>query len=413
MCFRTKISLLLLALFVGAGVFSMSVAPVEAVADEYSQDPNVTEAVKKPVASDKLSNLQQYIEQIKAQIAGLQKKLRLAQGEVDPAKWCHNFKQDLRYGDKGIEVKALQAALKKQGFPETLRDAGKGFRNFTAASVVGFQEKYRKQILKPLGLKHGTGFVGKLTRVKLNRLYGCGITPVPPVEKCTPGEKKEYTCPDGTKVDWCTCNNGEKWVCIGSPENQCETQSEEGTQACTDTDGGKDYSVQGTTCRTVASGKTFCRTDICLPNMLQKTLSFLNRDKNKIKGYLKEYYCRGDRMLSRIYRCPNGCEDGACVEDSGELTCRAKCIAEGYHTGICRKWAVTPNAEMGCKEGEKDMGETFDCSVPTNWVGSSKTCCCVPLLDESEQGDLDESEQGDSTEQGTENDDLTGENSTE
>ncbi|MEK9134990.1 MAG: hypothetical protein AAB451_01695 [Patescibacteria group bacterium] len=43
----------------------------------------------------------------------------------------------------------------------------------TASEVVDFQLKYKSEILTPFGLKNGTGFVGKSTRAKLNKLYGC------------------------------------------------------------------------------------------------------------------------------------------------------------------------------------------------------------------------------------------------
>jgi len=40
-------------------------------------------------------------------------------------------------------------------------------------------------------------------------------------EVCIEGDIKYYTCPDGSKVKWCTCENKE-WNCIISPETQCE-----------------------------------------------------------------------------------------------------------------------------------------------------------------------------------------------
>ncbi|MFH1225034.1 MAG: hypothetical protein V1676_04485 [Candidatus Diapherotrites archaeon] len=40
------------------------------------------------------------------------------------------------------------------------------------------------------------------------------------IVECTEGQAKEYSCPDGTKVPWCTCMD-KKWNCILSPENAC------------------------------------------------------------------------------------------------------------------------------------------------------------------------------------------------
>jgi len=42
-----------------------------------------------------------------------------------------------------------------------------------------------------------------------------------PDDCCKDGETKNYVCPDGTEVPWCACENG-NWVCIISPEIQCE-----------------------------------------------------------------------------------------------------------------------------------------------------------------------------------------------
>ena len=42
-----------------------------------------------------------------------------------------------------------------------------------ASAVTGFQQKYKAEVLSPSGLLYGTGYVGKLTRAKLNKLYGC------------------------------------------------------------------------------------------------------------------------------------------------------------------------------------------------------------------------------------------------
>ena len=39
---------------------------------------------------------------------------------------------------------------------------------------------------------------------------------------CNDGDKKQYTCGDGTKVTWCTCSN-KKMACVNSPETLCPT----------------------------------------------------------------------------------------------------------------------------------------------------------------------------------------------
>lgn len=40
---------------------------------------------------------------------------------------------------------------------------------------------------------------------------------------CLEGQTKKYVCGDGKQVDWCTCDKNGKWECIISPENKCQT----------------------------------------------------------------------------------------------------------------------------------------------------------------------------------------------
>ncbi len=83
--------------------------------------------------------------------------------------FCHNFRNDLTVGSSGAEVSALYQALRLSGIENT----GSGISSFnenTAGDVVRFQAKY--------GIRQ-TGYVGPLTRVKLNALYGCSTTNVP------------------------------------------------------------------------------------------------------------------------------------------------------------------------------------------------------------------------------------------
>ena len=71
------------------------------------------------------------------------------------------------------EVKCLQQFLKDQGaeiYPEGIISGN--FLTLTQAAVIRFQEKYASEILIPLGLERGTGFVGSSTRNKINNLLG-------------------------------------------------------------------------------------------------------------------------------------------------------------------------------------------------------------------------------------------------
>jgi hypothetical protein len=134
-----------------------------------------------------VEQLKAMIQQLQVQIAQLYEQLNRAQGQSQS--WCYNFNKDLRIGESGSDVRALQTALQKEGF--SIQISG-NFDEITASAVVGFQEKYSSEILKPFGLSRGTGFVGKSTRAKLNNLYGCETIkpPLQPVYK--PVYKTEF-----------------------------------------------------------------------------------------------------------------------------------------------------------------------------------------------------------------------------
>lgn len=94
------------------------------------------------------------------------------------------FSTNLRVGDRGEDVQTLQKVL--NSLPETkLGDTGPGapgeettyFGELTKGAVVKFQEKYAQEILFPIQLVQGTGFVGPMTREKLNEAaVSAGIT---------------------------------------------------------------------------------------------------------------------------------------------------------------------------------------------------------------------------------------------
>lgn len=80
------------------------------------------------------------------------------------------FKKNLKLGSRGEDVSALQQFLVGEGvYPEAMVTGYFGPKTQTA--VIRFQEKYKSEILTPVGFTRGTGFVGAATRAKLNELY--------------------------------------------------------------------------------------------------------------------------------------------------------------------------------------------------------------------------------------------------
>jgi hypothetical protein len=118
-----------------------------------------------------IKKLLSQVEELKKEISEYQAKIDFLLGKKIS---CQKFEQDLYFGLKNDpRVKCLQQFLKSQGpeiYPEGLITGN--FLNLTKLAVVRFQEKYKDEILTPLGLNSGTGFVGPLTRAKINQLLG-------------------------------------------------------------------------------------------------------------------------------------------------------------------------------------------------------------------------------------------------
>jgi len=147
--------------------------------------PSVTEAlheenVKKYTFTIQITSLESSqtlnLEELKAQILEIQRKIleiqRLLQMRQKEQQFCSKITKNLYYGLRNDpHVRCLQEFLKSQGpeiYPEGLVTGN--FLDLTYRAVIRFQEKYKEEILEPLGLHHGTGFVGPKTRAKINQL---------------------------------------------------------------------------------------------------------------------------------------------------------------------------------------------------------------------------------------------------
>jgi hypothetical protein len=87
-----------------------------------------------------------------------------------------SFTRNLKLGDRGEDVKRLQEFLNQNGFPVALSGAGsldketELFGLGTQRALKKFQEAHAEELLKPLGLTSGTGFLGEDTRNLINNL---------------------------------------------------------------------------------------------------------------------------------------------------------------------------------------------------------------------------------------------------
>jgi len=121
-----------------------------------------------------ISQLQLQIKELQKEIKKLQSQINAILGKEQTQVSCLEFESNLYYGMRdNSEVRCLQEFLKNQG-PEIYSEGlvTGNFLILTQSAVIRFQEKYNSEILKPLGLERGTGYVGPATRTKINQLLG-------------------------------------------------------------------------------------------------------------------------------------------------------------------------------------------------------------------------------------------------
>jgi hypothetical protein len=112
------------------------------------------------------------IEYLKREIARLKAQLDAIKNNKNIPNNACGIKNDLFFGlSSNSEVICLQQLLRNQGndiYPEGLITGN--FLELTKRAVIRFQEKYADEILKPLGLTRGTGYVGEMTRKKISEI---------------------------------------------------------------------------------------------------------------------------------------------------------------------------------------------------------------------------------------------------
>jgi hypothetical protein len=109
-----------------------------------------------------IAQLLSQIDFLKKEIAKLQAQLETLRGQTTLQ--CPPLTKDLFFGMRNdAEVRCLQKFLK-------VLVTGNFFA-LTKEAVVRFQDTYASEILAPLGLIKSTGYVGSLTRQKMNQLF--------------------------------------------------------------------------------------------------------------------------------------------------------------------------------------------------------------------------------------------------
>ncbi|MBI3337212.1 MAG: hypothetical protein HY005_01145 [Candidatus Staskawiczbacteria bacterium] len=124
------------------------------------------------ISPDEQATIQKFLDQIDYLKKEIAKILAQNQGDGQNNGICQKLNNNLYFGmANNNEVRCLQEFLKSQGqgiYPEGFVTGN--FGNLTRLAVIRFQEKYASEVLTPLGLKKGTGFVGFSTRIKINQI---------------------------------------------------------------------------------------------------------------------------------------------------------------------------------------------------------------------------------------------------
>jgi len=141
-----------------------------------------------PAAALTVDELQAQIQSLLETIAALQVQLAALTGDTGSTgtiAGCTitSFDVSLKVGSRGDDVKCLQIILNSDAETQ-LAASGVGsagsettyFGPLTKTAAIKFQEKYASEILTPLGLSGGTGYVGSSTRAKLNTMISTGTS---------------------------------------------------------------------------------------------------------------------------------------------------------------------------------------------------------------------------------------------
>ncbi|MFH0846416.1 MAG: peptidoglycan-binding domain-containing protein [Patescibacteria group bacterium] len=132
-----------------------------------------------PAQAQTVEELTAQINSLLATIASLQASLSGMTGGTTTTTTgvAYNFTKNLKQGDSGVDVLNLQKVLNMSTDTQVAVSGvgSKGleseyFGSMTKAAVIKFQNKYASEILTPVGLTAGTGFVGASTRAKLNTM---------------------------------------------------------------------------------------------------------------------------------------------------------------------------------------------------------------------------------------------------
>lgn len=141
---------------------------------------------------------------------------------------------------------------------------------------------------------------------------------------------------------------------------------------CTDSDNGLSYSKKWfvTEIPEKNSLKNITTTDMCYASMVD-----MEKD-NWITTMLQEYYCDSEGKLAfQNYTCPNGCQDGACINSPKINT--TKCIDSDGGYNIYVKWTASMGQVSKVETCTKKTGDALSGENYTEVAECSGNNCYV------------------------------------
>lgn len=269
------------------------------------------------------SETQALISQLQTQIAQLQAQIQtlLSQTQTSTTSaptWCYDFKTNLGYANSGsFDVMHLHIALDHENILYGA-DKDKEFTEDTSAGVARFQAKY--------GITQ-TGFVGTLTRAKLNSLYSCFLNTTPTDVNPTPPE-----CVPNWQCVWGECENGYQSQ-VAQDLNNCGLRS-----------------MTSIACTALARQ---CAQSTCVPNYTcgnwglcspygQQTKTCTNQCTDAIRTEVQA--CTPQNVCAVEPQCGTW---SSCINGTQTRSCNSGCTSELYNeTRVCSP-VCSPTMECG------------------------------------------------------------------
>ncbi len=328
-----------------------------------------------------ISQIMAQIEMLFQQIAQIQKE------ESNSPEWCYDFNNNLGIASTNIlDIMSLHTALEKEGISygtDKITEYGPG----TISAVAQFQEKYRAEILSRFGLTKGTGYLGKSTREKLNKIYRCKYTENNYSIKDGLYDQEYYNndyiedSEDATYYDSSYYDSAVTTIIDCFSDSDCGTSKYMGSAYCNDGNIYQDYVSY--TCNNAGTTFSYC-TDSVSPKLKQtcnlnqscsrgacfdadpnsnytvacffdtdcpKDLTGLNFCSNgNVYQRVTSYYCVNAGTTSSVCEniisstlktvCQDGCSAGACVSNS---SCIDSDATNYFNAGVVVANGITYN----------------------------------------------------------------------